>query len=69
MNDVFMKDILEIAVCLLAVMTPGIRFVVRKEPFISFLNEEVEFAHIAMRDVDGLRITRGDLRFGWVELP
>ena len=49
MNNVFMKGVLEIAVRLSAVKAPDIGFVVREKPFVRFLNEELEFAHIPMR--------------------
>jgi hypothetical protein len=63
MDDVFMECVLKIALCLLVVNPPNIRFVVCEKPLLRFLNEELEFAHIPMRDVEGLRIFRGDLRF------
>ncbi len=44
-------------------MSPAIRFIIGKEPFVRILDEELEFTDIAMRDVDGLRIPRRDLWF------
>ena len=51
-NDILVKRILEMAVCLQIVKPAAIRFIFREEPFVRSIDKELEFPHIRVRDID-----------------